>query len=77
MGKGGAMNDPVEHPCHYEGEVECIDAIRVALGEGFSDYCRGNAMKYIWRCDKKGKLLEDLCKARQYLTFAIDELEGK
>lgn len=71
------MTDQVKHPSHYTQDIECKDAIHAALGDGYLAYCRGAAMKYIWRCDKKGKLLEDLCKAREYLTFAIDELEGK
>lgn len=71
------MSDPVKQPSHYTQDIECIDAIKSAIGDSFIDHCRATAMKYIWRCDKKGKLLEDLCKARQYLTFAIDELEEK
>ena len=42
--------DMVNHPPHYQSDngVECIDAIRAALGrDGFIAYCRGNAMKYI------------------------------
>lgn len=40
--------DEVNHPSHYtNGDIECIDAIRAALGkEGFIAYCRGNAIKY-------------------------------
>ena len=49
------MSDAVNKPAHYHGEgVECIDAIRAALGqEGFIAYCRGNAIKYAWRAGKK------------------------
>jgi hypothetical protein len=66
--------DPVNHPPHYtNGEIECIDAIRAALGrEGFIAYCRGNALKYLWRCDHKGGT-EDLKKARWYQDRAIKE----
>ena len=44
-------NDTVNHPEHYTfGSVECIEAIRSALGDdGFASYCQGNAMKYLWR----------------------------
>jgi hypothetical protein len=60
--------DPVNHPPHYQGKVECIDAIESALGtEGFIAYCRGNAIKYIFRAGKKGDEVEDLSKAIWYL----------
>jgi hypothetical protein len=66
--------DPVNHPPHYnQGEIECIDAIRAALGrEGFIAYCRGNAIKYLWRCVHKGGV-EDLRKAKWYQEKAIKE----
>ena len=61
---------------HYtHSEIECIDAIRAALGtSAFIDYCRGNAMKYLWRCGWKDSIPDDLKKARDYLTFALEEL---
>jgi len=64
--------DMVNHPPHYnQGEVECIDAIRSALGEeGFKAYCRGNAMKYIWRAPHKGTFKQDMDKAAWYLARA-------
>jgi hypothetical protein len=66
--------DAVNHPPHYTaGEIECIDAIRAALGrDGFIAYCRGNAIKYLWRCEHKGGT-EDLRKAAWYLGRAIKE----
>ena len=42
--------------------------------EGFSDYCKGNVMKYIWRHEYKNGV-EDLHKAQWYLTELIDEIE--
>jgi len=68
--------DAVNHPPHYTaGEIECIDAIRAALGrEGFIAYCRGNAIKYLWRCEHKGGT-EDLRKAAWYLDRAIKDTE--
>lgn len=72
------MSDNVEHPSHYNaGSVETIDAIKSALGDGFLDYCRGNVLKYVWRCRHKGKLLEDLRKAAKYLEWAIEEEESE
>ena len=48
--------DPVNHPPHYtRGSIECIDAIEAALTpEEFRGYCKGNAIKYIWRERHKG-----------------------
>ena len=72
------MSDSVEHPSHYNtGGVETIDGIRAALGDAFLDYCRGNVIKYVWRCRHKGKLLEDLRKAAKYLEWAIEEAESE
>jgi hypothetical protein len=71
-------SDPVNHPAHYQSDsgIECIDAIRAALGkEGFIAYCRGNAIKYAWRSDRKGKAAEDKRKAAWYLDRAAKELE--
>lgn len=65
------MTDPITAPEHYEGTIECIDAIRAALGDAaFIDHCRANALKYVWRAGRKGPALEDLQKARVYLLFA-------
>lgn len=70
--------DMVNHPPHYQSEngIECIDAIRAALGDdGFVAYCRGNAMKYTWR--QKIDPAEDLRKAAWYLNKAADVIEAK
>ena len=62
------MADYVNHPTHYTtGDVECIDAIKSALGpELFCGYLWGNALKYLWRWPHKG-LTEDLQKCAWYL----------
>ena len=71
------MSDPVNKPAHYNaGEVETIDGIRSALGDGFADYCKGNVLKYVWRCGLKGDGVEDLRKAATYLEWAIEAMEG-
>jgi hypothetical protein len=64
--------DQVHQPKHYnQGGIECIDAIEAALGQlNFEAYCRGAAMKYIWRAPHKGKHNEDLAKAVFYLRMA-------
>ena len=44
------MTEQVDHPAHYAGEIECIDAIQAALSpEEFAGFCKGNALKYVWR----------------------------
>lgn len=73
-GKPTVTDDPVNHPAHYthSGEIECIDAIRAALGdEGFIAFCRGNALKYLWRCEHKGHTEQDLLKAEWYVKQAV------
>jgi len=71
------MSDPIS-PSHYgTGEVQCITAIKAALGtEGFVAFCQGNVLKYSWRYKHKGGV-EDLQKARVYLTWMIEELSVK
>ena len=71
------MSDSVNKPAHYnQGSVETIDGIRAALGEGFADYCKGNVLKYVWRCGLKGDAVEDLRKAATYLEWAIEAMES-
>ena len=62
------MNDPVNHPAHYtQGTIECIEAIKAALTpEEFRGFCKGNALKYIWRERHKGNS-ESLLKAQWYM----------
>ncbi len=59
----------VNHPPHYNaGQVECIDAIESALTpEEFRGFCKGSAMKYVWRERHKGGTV-DLGKADWYLA---------
>jgi hypothetical protein len=63
--------DLVSAPPHYrQGDIECIDAIRAALTEEeFRGYCKGNALKYIWRERHKGGD-ESVAKAEWYLERA-------
>jgi len=65
------MTDPVNHPEHYtSGNIECLDAIKSALGDNYKYYVQGNLIKYIWRFNHKNGL-EDLKKARFYLDDLI------
>lgn len=67
--------DIIKSPSHYmlDGlNVEAIDVIKAVLGEGgFKAHCRGCALKYLLRADKKNRT-EDLKKARVYLNWEID-----
>jgi hypothetical protein len=68
------MADPVNHPSHYTDGVpgiECIDVV-----EHFS-FCRGNAIKYLWRAGAKGDLVVDLRKAAWYIQREIDSLSSR
>jgi hypothetical protein len=67
--------DPV-NPDHYRrGDIEAIDAIEASMSpEEFQGYCKGNALKYLWRYRYKGKPQQDLEKARWYLNRLIDSV---
>jgi len=69
--------DSVNHPPHYnQGAIECIDAIKAALVDGFPDYLRGNVIKYLWRYKEKGGV-EDLRKSAWYLDRLITEVTSE
>jgi len=68
-------HDPVNHPSHYTAYkgLEIID-----LTEQMN-FNKGNAVKYIARAGLKGgpeKEIEDLEKARWYISREIDRLKG-
>ena len=65
----------VNSPPHYkQGDVECIEAIKAATGDGYQGYLQGNIMKYIWRYRAKGQSINDLKKAQWYLKeLIVDE----
>ena len=71
-------NDPVDKPDHYnKGAVEAIEAIKASMPEHeFRGYLKGNALKYLWRYDYKGKPVEDLRKCRWYIERLIKEVNG-
>lgn len=73
------QEDNVNHPKHYEGNIECIDAMQEVLSKnGTISFCIGNAFKYIWRCKKKHSTpIEDLKKCRWYINKALDLLESE
>lgn len=69
------MRDNVNHPAHYKSHPSKVESIQVTEHMNF---CRGNAIKYLWRAGVKNKKneLEDLKKARWYLDREISRIEG-
>lgn len=70
-----AVTQVVEHvnsPDHYnQSAIEAIDAIEAALTpEEFRGFCKGNALKYVWRERNKGGT-QDLEKAAWYLERLV------
>ena len=61
------------NPDHYKtGEIECIDAITSSLGPtGTMAFCRGNAIKYLWRAGHKDDQISDLRKAIWYIQMEL------
>ena len=78
-GKGNT----VSHPNHYtEGrKIETIDYIKDLLNSDnhkpYEAYLLGNIVKYLSRYKRKGKPVEDLKKAVQYIEWLIKEQEDK
>lgn len=70
------VKDNVNHPSHYVGEIECIDAMIQTQGvEVVMGFCVVNAFKYLWRWkDKNG--VEDVQKAKWYIDKFL-ELEAE
>lgn len=67
-------HDPVESPQHYTSspsQIECIDVVE------HLNFCRGNAIKYIWRAGAKGNEVQDLEKAIWYLRREIKRISKK
>lgn len=79
--------DMVNHPSHYTfGKVECIDALE-SMAKGYNVFggskegpcvfasLAWQVVKYIWRAPLKGKMHEDLMKAKFYLERLIAKVE--
>ena len=65
----GSEHDAVNHPKHYTSHPSGVECIQVTEHMSFN---LGNAIKYIWRADEKGKAVEDLRKARWYIDREIE-----
>lgn len=74
-----AENQNVKHPSHYEqGGMQILDVWKTFYTtEEFIGFARSNTDKYVMRAGKKDpqKVLEDLGKARVYLTWIIEAKE--
>lgn len=68
------MSDAVNNPTHYKSHPSGIEAIEVTQHMNF---CKGNAMKYLWRAGIKdsAKEIEDLRKAIWYIEKEILRLQ--
>jgi hypothetical protein len=62
--------DLVNNPPHYKhpSGVECIDIAETMT------FCKGAALKYLWRAGQKGDEVEDLRKARWFIDREIQRL---
>lgn len=69
--------DLVNNPPHYNhGGIECIDAIKAALGtDGYIAYLRGQLIKYNWRILHKDNPLQDAEKMEFYNKRLVLELK--
>lgn len=70
------ITDLIDNQPHYKNQgIEPIELMRKNFSkEEFAGFLQGNVLKYMLRYkDKNG--LEDLKKAKTYLTWLIDELD--
>lgn len=67
------VEDVVAHPSHYTSHPSGIETIEITKHESF---LRGNVLKYVLRAPYKGRELEDLQKAAQYLQWEIERVEN-
>jgi hypothetical protein len=77
VGQNTEEVDNVNSPKHYNAHPSGVECIVVTEHMNF---CRGNAMKYLWRAGEKGgpeQEVEDLKKARWYLDREIGRLERR
>jgi len=67
------LEDMVNHPPHYTSHPSGVEVIQITEHLNF---CLGNTVKYVLRCDEKGDALEDLKKAQWYLGREIKRREA-
>lgn len=64
-------SDLINNPFHYEGKGMTVIDVILHYKMNFQI---GNAFKYVVRCEKKGKKIEDLNKAIRNIEFEISTL---
>jgi len=67
-------HDAVNRPKHYTSHPSGVECVTIAEHFGFNV---GNAIKYVFRCEHKGRAVEDLRKSAWYLRREADRLERK
>jgi hypothetical protein len=67
------VSDNVNHPRHYTKHPSGVECIQITEHMTFN---LGNAVKYIWRADLKGKQVEDLKKAVWYINREIERINN-
>ncbi|CAB4197131.1 SaV-like [uncultured Caudovirales phage] len=68
------QEDRVDRPPHYTSHPSGVECIEVTEHMNFN---LGNAIKYIWRADLKGKSVEDLSKAGWYIAREIQRIKTR
>lgn len=63
----------VNKPPHYRAHPSGVECIQITEHMSFN---LGNAVKYIWRADLKGKQVEDLKKAVWYINREIERINN-
>ena len=74
-------HDPINSPSHYTALgakcPHCGGAIEPIVFTELLSFCLGSAAKYIFRCDFKGRAIEDLKKARWYIDRDLSRREAR
>lgn len=61
--------DSITNPSHYTSHPSGVECIQITEHFNFNI---GNAIKYLWRAGLKGDAIEDLEKARWYVSREIE-----
>ena len=76
------QHDPVKNPSHY-GKICNMDVWKLiaqiveVCAIGKTQACLFfNVFKYLIRCNKKGKVIEDLEKAKKYINLSIEHIKS-
>ena len=81
LAENAKIKEAVKHPKHYQG-IKGLEVLTVMENfipkyeDSFDGYMAGNILKYVLRAPSKGKMLEDLKKAKEHLDLLIERIEG-